>query len=213
MKIKAIFMDFDGVILDSADIKTEAFREIFMEKIPEKIGEIVDYWEYNGGISRRIKFAHVYSKYLNHELSEKELDDLSDRFTSMTLEKIMSAPIVDGLTRFLEKAGVPIIIASGGPTEQLKEILKHRKLDGFFSKVEGSPAKKSATINETIRDLGIKRDDVIFIGDTMTDYNEAMKAGVYFIGIIKEKNPFPEGVRTFRDFHALTSALEAEGMI
>ena len=51
-KIKAIIFDFDGVIVESLDIKTGAFKklyEVFSEEIATKV---VNHHLINGGISR-----------------------------------------------------------------------------------------------------------------------------------------------------------------
>ena len=41
--INTIIFDFDGVILESAEIKTVAFRRLFEDDYPEEVEEIVDY--------------------------------------------------------------------------------------------------------------------------------------------------------------------------
>ena len=40
--IKAIIFDFDGVLVESTQIKTEAFRNLF-SKWPDKVDEMVRY--------------------------------------------------------------------------------------------------------------------------------------------------------------------------
>ena len=57
--IKAIIFDFDGVLIESAAIKTEAFREVF-SKWQDKVDEIVTYHNKNMGISRFVKFKYFY---------------------------------------------------------------------------------------------------------------------------------------------------------
>ncbi|EAI6773129.1 HAD hydrolase-like protein, partial [Campylobacter coli] len=50
--IKNIIFDFDGVILDSVELKTQAFAELFKEFPKNKVQELVKYHIQNGGISR-----------------------------------------------------------------------------------------------------------------------------------------------------------------
>ena len=57
--IKAIIFDFDGVLVESAEIKTEAFRQLF-SSFPDKVHEIVEYHKRNMGISRYVKFRYFY---------------------------------------------------------------------------------------------------------------------------------------------------------
>jgi beta-phosphoglucomutase-like phosphatase (HAD superfamily) len=49
--LRAIVFDFDGVILESADIKTNAFRALFAS-YPEHVDQIVDFHLRNAGVSR-----------------------------------------------------------------------------------------------------------------------------------------------------------------
>ena len=61
--IKAILFDFDGVILESVDIKGLAFCKLF-ENFPEHVTKIVQYHHANGGISRFNKFRYIYKNIL-----------------------------------------------------------------------------------------------------------------------------------------------------
>ena len=66
--IKVIILDFDGVIVESLDIKTQAFRDLF-SNYPEHIDEIMNYQlEYNP-FSRYIKFEHIVTNILNYSHS------------------------------------------------------------------------------------------------------------------------------------------------
>ena len=38
--VKALLFDFDGVILESADIKTAAYRRLFEREYPDKLEEL-----------------------------------------------------------------------------------------------------------------------------------------------------------------------------
>ena len=57
--VKAILFDFDGVIVDSVDIKTIAFKELF-SAFPEHSREIERYHLDHLGVSRYQKFEWIY---------------------------------------------------------------------------------------------------------------------------------------------------------
>lgn len=59
--IEVIILDFDGVVVESVDIKTEAFRELFQEY--ENVDDIVQYHLQNNAISRFIKFKYIYESF------------------------------------------------------------------------------------------------------------------------------------------------------
>ena len=50
--MKNIIYDFDGVICDSVNVKTEAFAKIYSEYGHSIVSKVVDYHNLHGGISR-----------------------------------------------------------------------------------------------------------------------------------------------------------------
>ena len=58
---KLLIFDFDGVIADSVDIKTEAFGELYSEFGEKIVKEVKLYHENNGGVSRYEKIN--YERY------------------------------------------------------------------------------------------------------------------------------------------------------
>ena len=50
--IKIIFFDFDGVIVESVDIKTKAFAMLFEHEGRDIANRVIDYHLKNSGVSR-----------------------------------------------------------------------------------------------------------------------------------------------------------------
>src|SRR5262245_52729753 len=100
--IKAIIFDFDGVIAESVDIKTEAFRELFRE-YPDHMEEFIQYQLRNGGVSRFEKIKHFYRRYLNKEITSAELNELCLKYSQLVVDKVISAAWVEGALDLLEK--------------------------------------------------------------------------------------------------------------
>ena len=67
--IKAIAFDFDGVLVESSNIKTDAFRRLFSD-YPDKVDELVEYHKKNMGISRYVKFQYFYEVLLKQSYTE-----------------------------------------------------------------------------------------------------------------------------------------------
>ena len=180
--IKAIIFDFDGVILESADIKTKAFKELF-SGYPQKIGEIVRYHLLNAGISRYIKFQYIYDQILRQKLSKDTEIELEKRFSKIVLKKILRAPFVPGTAEFLNshKNKYQFFIASGTPEEELLSIIFARGLHRDFKEIHGSPKKKTDIIIYIIDKYGFKNEEVVYIGDAQSDRIAAEEAGVVFI--------------------------------
>ena len=192
----AIFFDFDGVILDSVDVKTRAFAEIFRPYGEEIETKVVEYHLINGGISRYDKFRYYYEQLLGEKIDDSKLTELGGKFSDLALEKVMKAPFIDGAIETLgqlKKSDIPAFVVSGTPEDEVKHIVKKRKLNLYFKEVHGSPKKKDIIVRDICDRYGYKNNRCLFIGDAMTDYRAAKDAGVPFLGIVKNRSdsPFP----------------------
>ena len=52
--------DCDGVIINSNEIKNEAFREVLKDEKGNLVIDFINYHQQNGGVSRYEKFLHYY---------------------------------------------------------------------------------------------------------------------------------------------------------
>jgi len=178
-----LVLDFDGVILESADIKTRAFRELFAA-YPDELDAIVAYHEANAGISRFLKFSHIYRHLLDRPLGPEEERALGERFSDLVIDEVICCPFVPGALEFLQAHSrtCPLFLASGTPDGELQRLVAARKLTSFFREVFGSPMEKSAILERILAMTGKPRTSLLFVGDGMSDYEAAKAAGVGFIG-------------------------------
>ena len=209
--LKLIILDFDGVIVESADIKTEAFRKLF-SNYPKHVDEIVEYHKKNAGVNRYEKFEHIYKNILGRPLDKEKKAQLGSRFSALVVDEIKLCPLVPGALEFLEKYSkrVKLFIASSTPEEELRSLVKARDLQRYFKGVYGAPAKKSEITSKIMKKEGTKGKEVLFVGDSTADLAEATKAGVRFIGRVADLAdcPFPDGVKIVRDLNALGVGVE-----
>jgi phosphoglycolate phosphatase len=82
---RAFLLDFDGVIVDSAELKTAAFADIYRSEAPDKLAEIIAFQLRHGGVSRRLKFEHFERRILLREPSISKLDELCHRFAGLVV--------------------------------------------------------------------------------------------------------------------------------
>ena len=80
--IDTVIFDFDGVILESVSVKTDAFRSLF-SFVPDHIDEIIEYHLSHGGVSRFDKFRFIYQDILKKDLSEEQFNFLSEEFAKL----------------------------------------------------------------------------------------------------------------------------------
>jgi len=199
---ECIFFDFDGVILDSVNVKTQAFAKMFRPFGSKIEAEVVAYHLANGGISRYEKFRYYYENILKKQIDDRELHRLGKVFSKLVLKGVLASQFVTGAIESLnqiKKLNIPAYVASGTPQEEINYIVKKRGLSHFFEEVYGSPRKKNDIINQILEENGFQRSRCLFIGDAISDYNAAIETGIHFLGIVKkdDKSPFPNGTIFF----------------
>lgn len=182
--IKAIIFDFDGVILESATIKTDAFAEVVRDYPKEQAEKFVQYHMTHMGISRHVKFRYFIEEIL-HEVYDAEKEKvLAEKFSTIVFKKVMHCDYVPGAREFLQQyyQKYDFYIATGTPEEEIMQILKGRDLEKFFKDVYGTPGKKEDIVANIIAKNGYLPEEVVFVGDADTDLKAAGKNKVYFVG-------------------------------
>ena len=205
MTVKAIIFDFDGVITESMDIKTQAFAYLFKDCQKEVVDKVVKLHLDNGGMSRFEKFKIIYRDYLNKTLTKDKERRLGEGFSKFCYEKMIECPFVEGVEDFLEDnyKKYKLFIVSGTPHKEMNKIVDEKNLRKYFQGVWGSPQSKGELSKMILDKYNFKKDEVVFVGDAPTDYWGAEEAGIGFIARIipREYNPFEPG--KFRIKHVI----------
>jgi phosphoglycolate phosphatase-like HAD superfamily hydrolase len=209
VKLDAIVFDFDGVLVESVDVKTKAFAALYRMYGDALVEKVVDYHLIHGGLSRFEKFRHFHRNFLGIELMPDEEQALGDRFTGLVEEAVVASSWVPGALEFLESyhLRLPLYVASGTPDEELKRIVARRGAVDCFREVFGSPQKKGEILCRIIEEGKFDRQRVLMVGDAMTDLDGAREAGTLFLGRVPtgSRNPFPSEVQTCPDLKGLSS--------
>ncbi|KQC04407.1 MAG: haloacid dehalogenase [Methanoculleus sp. SDB] len=188
--LNVLILDFDGVILESVLVKTDAFRELF-SFAPEHLDEIVNFHLNNGGMSRFDKFRYIYAHILLEPLSEERFLWLGSRFSELVFDGVLASSFVDGAEELLRVCSkhIPLFIVSATPEGEIREIVRRRNLDRYFTGVYGSPRSKSDCIRAILAMTGVPPESVLFVGDAHNDLQAAKEAGVRFVGRVTPRQP------------------------
>jgi HAD superfamily hydrolase (TIGR01549 family) len=190
MRYEAFIFDFDGVLADSVEIKTRAFAKLFECYGPAIEAKVVEHHRKNGGMTRVDKFYHYYRELLGKPLDEAELQRLCNDFSRLVVDEVVSAPEIPGAENFLNKwhNTVKCFVVSATPDEEIKEIVKLRRIDIYFHEILGSSCSKSDNVNYLLNKYELAPRQCLFFGDAKSDYRAANASGVDFIGILPNKN-------------------------
>lgn len=205
MSIKGIIFDFDGVVSDSVNVKTEAFAILYEHYGKDIVERVVKYHLEHGGISRYEKFKYFHKHFLGIDLSQDQISRMGEEFSRIALKKVIDSPYIKGAVEFLEKYSklLPLFICTGTPEAEIRFILDSKKLSRYFKCVYGAPKSKNEIIRQIQCESNLNSDNLVFIGDAMTDYNAAAFSNIRFIGIASKHTRFPEGTEVHSDFTTL----------
>jgi len=186
--IKAIIFDFDGVIVESTDIKTEAFAKLFEPEGTDVVNRVVAYHKDNMGVSRFDKFRYIYSNILHRLLNDNEFNALCEKFASLVKDAVIAAPYVKGAQEFIEGnlKQYGFFVVSATPQEEISDIIRRRGLGKMFKSVYGAPLAKSDAVKKILQGEDISPGNALYIGDAMSDYLAAKDNRVKFIARIKD---------------------------
>ncbi len=207
---QAIIFDFDGVVVESGKIKTQAFAELYRPYGEEIVAAVVQFHTQNGGMSRYRKFRHFQEYFLlKPPLTEAEEKQLDIRFSELVVEAVIAAEAVPGAVELIrQQAGrIPLFIASGTPETELKVIVERRGLTPYFTEVRGAPALKKTIIADILSTHALSPESVLMIGDAMADLEGAQANNTAFLGRVfpGDPNPFPEHVKIVPDLRGLVA--------
>ena len=184
MFFSAIVFDFDGIIVESTEVKSAAFHELALDWGEDAARKMAEYHAKNFGVSRFAKFEWFFKKVLGKNLSPELSASLGNRFSSICVEKIIQAPLVPGFTDAVALAygRCPLFVASATPQEELERIMTARGLDVFFKAIYGSPPEKAANLQRAVDALNVHPASVLMVGDSQADYQAARSVGTDFYG-------------------------------
>ena len=181
--VNAIIFDFDGVVLESLNVKKNAFKKLYEPYGSDISKKVVEHHLENGGVSRFDKIKFYHNIFLGEDIDEKKIQKIAQEFSEMVVNEIMKVPFVDGAKQFIEDnyKRYLMFISSATPTNELNFICKKRKIAKYFQGIFGSPDSKSKHISSIMTNYSLNNREIVFIGDSSSDLDAANKHNLTFI--------------------------------
>ena len=181
--IKNIFFDFDGVILDSVDCKTRAFEDMYIQYGQEIANQVKKYHLENGGVSRFEKFRYWHKKHLEVEITNEQLNNLSEEFSSRVVDQVVKSGEIKGSLDFIKKnyQKYRFWIITGTPTTEMNQVADKIGITPYFIGIYGSPEKKKHWVDHLLKKHQLHPNETLFLGDATTDFEAAQYGKLHFV--------------------------------
>lgn len=187
-EFQAIVWDFDGVIKNSVEVKSDCFRALFEGQSSQISRAIGVHHQAHPGMSRTEKIP-IYMDMVGIKMTSSNILELRERFDSLCRDAVINSDWVDGwLDVHRRKAEqVKWFLASAAPKIELDDILTALGLFETFSAVFGYPSTKVEALRYVISNIGCDPRKILFVGDAETDWAAADAVGVEFLLVRRQE--------------------------
>ena len=213
--LKAVIFDFDGTIADTMPFLSDL-----------AVGLLTKNYEISGAEARR-RYLETTGMDFGSQIEEIFPQHPSNSAVVAAMEsgkrrRILQHPLFDEVIpvlRFFEDRGVRRFVCSSTQEEIVRRYTKNvgidDLLDGCFGYRPGFA--KDQQIEFILRHYGLGPDEVIFVGDSLMDYEFVRDKGVRFIALrrlFEERDFRDRGLFSVRDLTELASVWRrSEGVI
>lgn len=183
-RYKTLVFDCDGVVLNSNQLKTEAYYRVAVGygANHEQAQALVDYHVRLGGISRFIKFRWFLDEVLHQPITDQAMNVLLESFAEEIHRELLTCEIAPGLLELREATrSSRWMLVSGGDQVELIELFAERGIDDLFDAgIFGSPDNKDVILEREVANGNLAQ-PAIFFGDSRYDHEASTRAGLDFV--------------------------------
>lgn len=183
-RYKTLVFDCDGVILDSNQLKIQAYYDtaIGFGAEESQARALVDYHVHLGGISRYHKFEYFLREIIGQPVQEDVMQSLLKRFSHEVVQGLLKCEITPRL-QDLRRATphAKWMLVSGGDQAEKHVVFSKLGIDKLFDAgIFGSPDYKDQILARELAGGNLKS-PALFFGDSRYDHEAATRAGFDFV--------------------------------
>lgn len=184
-----VVLDMDGVILKSNSIKHRMMLDLF-SAYPASAEAIAAYIHANGGVARRQKIITILETILHRPATSQVVADYLAVYDRKLAPLLVDAPLVDGVAAFVSGGAHRFYVSSTAPEPEIESQMTRTGLLAHFAGIYGRDTPKAVALRE-IRAMN-PACDLVFFGDSSTDYEAAQETGAPFVAVTSEDDNFPD---------------------
>ena len=178
MKIRGILFDIDGTLANTLPVCIKAYQHSFAHftgHTPSEQEVTAHFGITEAGIFQRTM----------PEQWEEGLKYYFDVYEKLHVECSAPFPGIEEVLKLLQERGILLAVITGKGDYTAAYTLKYLGIAHYFDRVEAGDANaivKSAAIGKILAGWQMEPGEAAYIGDTATDMQEAMAAGVLPLG-------------------------------
>jgi HAD superfamily hydrolase (TIGR01549 family) len=188
-----VFLDFDGVIMDSMTLKLDAYCFALAEYgFPR--ARIRELQLRSAGLSRSHTLPLIYETLSGSPMTPEAQERALHRFSEEDHRLRAKMTLKSGAREFLVAARnrIPLAVITGTPQEVIDETVEVFELGGFFREVCGYPPAKPEHLALQLERRNLRPEQTLYVGDAVMDFEAARSVGIPFVGIDNGDHPFAD---------------------
>jgi phosphoglycolate phosphatase len=199
----AVIFDFDGTLVDSAQIKRDAFFEV-LPNLPLAKGCLETLLLTKPPLDRYSIADRLAHALADGPVARNMAREIAQDYSIVCRKKVGDAPEIAGASEIicgLKERGIPLFISSATPQNELLQVVDGRPWSGAFQGIYGSPDTKLQHLDRIRCDVRGNPPSMLLIGDSEHDADTAQAFGCIFGAVGPSCGTLPGA--TFRGFSLL----------